>query len=173
MTHITQQKKLIFMVSNNMNEFNMNLFRKCIIGLNGNLEIVGEIFHKNIHFIASDAGLEVKEKGIDNMADEISKTLSGFSENYSDLTELYIEVNDNINEKTENKKEYISFMEHVEEVFPNYIKELNQSIGSMSSLEIKTEKFTNTMEELNKVLSSIIITFEKFLIISKEYLNKK
>ncbi|MDL2246602.1 hypothetical protein LJB96_03190 [Methanobrevibacter sp. OttesenSCG-928-K11] len=154
-----------------MNKFNIELFRKTIIGLNSNLEIVGEEFHKNIHLIASDANIEIKEKAIDNMADEIAKTLPRFKENYNDLAELYIEVDTNIQEKTEDKEEYISFISHVKEVFPNYIKELNQSVESMSSLEIKTAKFNETMGELSKILLSIAITFEKFLAISDKYLN--
>ncbi|WP_409200848.1 hypothetical protein [Methanobrevibacter sp. DSM 116169] len=154
-------------------EFNINLFRKGVIGLNNNLEIVGEVFHKNIDFLASDKDVAIKEKGVDQMADEIAKTLDSFNNNYLDFENLYREVVETIKEEDENKNEYADFLNHVEDTFPKYISELNQSIVSMTSLEVKTAKFNEVINDLSVIIVKIIEVFKKFLKVSFDYLDKK
>ncbi|MCC7553413.1 MAG: hypothetical protein KO202_02810 [Methanobacteriaceae archaeon] len=153
-------------------EFNINLFSKAIVGLNNNLEKVGGVFHKNIDFLASNEPLTIKKEGVNKMAIEIKENMDNFNNSYLDFENLYNEVNETIQENNENKKEYLDFMNHVEEAFPKYISELNQSMCSMGSLDITTEEFTSVMNNLNKVLISIIEVFKKFLKLSNNYLNK-
>ncbi|MDL2270783.1 hypothetical protein LJC03_03130, partial [Methanobrevibacter sp. OttesenSCG-928-I08] len=156
---------------NKMNEFNINLFKKAIIGLNNNLENIGEIFHSNIYFFNSDFKIEDKKKGIDHIADEIIKIMPEIKRNYSDITKLYDEVKHNINEKTENKEEYVSFMKHIKEFFPSYIVDIDHCAKGIAKLDVKTAKYTEVTDELSDLLLNVKVILEGFITISENYLN--
>ena len=149
--------------------FNYELFRKAIFGLNANLENVGGIFHKNIDFLASNLPIPRKEAGVNKMAIEITGNLKGFKNSLDDFEKLFNEIESTIDQNEENTEEYAEFMCHVEETFPKYISELNQSMNSMNSIEIKTEPFDLAMKELNKLIIQIIGSFKKFLKLSEQY----
>ncbi|MCQ2976862.1 MAG: hypothetical protein MJ232_02500 [archaeon] len=147
-----------------MSKLNVDLFEKSINGLNKNLSVLGGIFRVNITILATDATEETKKNAVNKIADSVEKLLDAFRENYADYNQFYEELKENVKNNTmDDEVDYKVFLEHADQVFPRYIDELGQSIDSMTNIEVRTEKFDNTMRELGSIIENIRFDFKRTL----------
>ncbi len=145
-------------------ELDVDSFEKAINGLNQNLNQVGLLFRANMPLIGSEATIETKENCLNRMSERIDELLDDFRQSYDHYNTFYNNLeNDVINETMNNEDEYRVFFEHAKQTFPKYIKELGDSMDSMTGIPIKTEKFNDTMAELDAIIGNICHDFQKTL----------
>lgn len=127
-------------------EYNMELYKKAMIKTNEGFTKLGLLIKNNAQFLANN----MRQDEVLFMIEEITPI---FEEGYKNFNLFYEELEKDL--KT-NLNEYIPFLEHVIELFPQNLSDLDKTIKNVNNLKIDTEKLLNIIEKIKILFNNIL-----------------
>ncbi len=136
------------------NQIDLELYKTAITRLNVGFSKTGTLIQNNAKFLDYNMRKDEVEYALSRIVPEFEKS-------YEDLNLFYKNLFKTIENKQAHIDEYKPFLEHVVEVFPNYLNDLNKTIVSVSELKINTDELIINIGKIMKVLEFILILAEK------------